>query len=118
MPEIKEITVSDTDDTLRRMRSTIAANSRWALEPNRAAATAPGREAFMNRFERQVDPDNKLDQAERARRAESAKKAYFTSLALKSAKARRAREAADGLTIAAAVEVAGAVADLDDPEVA
>jgi hypothetical protein len=39
--------------------------------------------------ERLVDPDGVLDAAERTRRAEHARSAYFTKLALKSAKARR-----------------------------
>jgi hypothetical protein len=45
----------------------------------------------MRRFERQVDPDGTLPEAERLRRAEAARKAYFTGLAFKSAKARRER---------------------------
>ncbi len=45
----------------------------------------------MARFERQVDPDGTLPEAERRRRAEAAKKAYFLGLALKSTKARRKR---------------------------
>ncbi|WP_197067915.1 hypothetical protein [Actinomyces polynesiensis] len=50
----------------------------------------------MEKFEREVDPDGTLDQAERAIRAEHLRKAYFQRLALKSARARRrAREAAD-----------------------
>jgi hypothetical protein len=51
--------------------------------------TAPARRAFNDRFEKQVDPDGTLPPAERQRRAEAAKKAYFTRLALKSARARR-----------------------------
>jgi hypothetical protein len=51
----------------------------------------PGREAFLARFERDVDPEGKLLPAERARRAEMAKKAYFIDLAIKSAEARRKR---------------------------
>jgi hypothetical protein len=51
--------------------------------------TASARRAFDLRFEREVDPDGLLDPAERARRAKHAKAAYFTRLALKSAKARR-----------------------------
>ena len=57
--------------------------------------TAPGRRAFLARFEREVDPEGVLPAAERARRAESARSAYFTSLALKSAKA-RSRQASEG----------------------
>ena len=51
--------------------------------------TKAARNAFMARFERQVDPDGRLPPAERHRRAEAAKKAYFSGLALKSANARR-----------------------------
>jgi hypothetical protein len=51
----------------------------------------------MERFEREVDPGGTLAPEDRARRAESARKAYFLRLALKSAKARRARAVvADG----------------------
>lgn len=37
--------------------------------------TKPARDAFMARFEREVDPDGRLSEAERRRRAEAAKKA-------------------------------------------
>jgi hypothetical protein len=50
----------------------------------------------MRRFEREVDPDGTLDPAERARRAENARKAYFASLALKSAVSRRKARGAAG----------------------
>jgi hypothetical protein len=53
--------------------------------------TRPGREAFMARFERDVDPEGRLPAVERQQRAEAAKKAYFSGLALKSARARQAR---------------------------
>jgi hypothetical protein len=53
--------------------------------------TAPGRKAFLDRFEREVDPEGLLPEAERLGRAEYARKAYFTKLALASAKARAAR---------------------------
>jgi hypothetical protein len=52
------------------------------------------RQAFLDRFEREVDPDGTLPPAERARRAEHARKAYFAKLALKSAQARRRRKPA------------------------
>jgi hypothetical protein len=51
--------------------------------------TKPAREAFMARFEREVDPDGVLSPAERMRRAEAAKTLHFQKLAWKSAKARR-----------------------------
>ena len=50
--------------------------------------TAPGTKAFLDRFEREVDPEGVLDPAERAKRAAHAKKAYFVGLALKSSKKR------------------------------
>ena len=53
--------------------------------------TRAARAAFDKRFELEVDPDNLLDPAERARRALSARKAFFCRLALNSAKARRLR---------------------------
>lgn len=45
--------------------------------------TSKARSTFMARFEREVDPDNLLPPAERARRANHAKSAYFSRLALK-----------------------------------
>jgi hypothetical protein len=72
----------------RRMRSRIAAHRVHAAGKTN---TAPARKAFLDRFEREVDPEGTLSPAERHKRAEHARKAYFTSLALKSAKARRKR---------------------------
>ncbi len=54
----------------------------------------PARDAFMAGFEDKVDPDRVLPEAERKRRAAHARKAYFTKLALASAKARAARKRA------------------------
>ena len=73
----------------RALISTIAAHEKWARTPDATAATAPARAAFLDRFDREVDPDGVLAPQERARRAEHARKAYFTRLALKSAQARR-----------------------------
>lgn len=78
-----------SDPTTRYLSSSVAANTRWALEPDRAKATAPGRAQFDRRFEDQVDPDRKLSPQERAKRVANARKAYFHALALKSALARR-----------------------------
>jgi hypothetical protein len=50
--------------------------------------TAPARSGFLSRFERQVDPDGALSEAERARRAEAALRAHMIRLAARSAKAR------------------------------
>lgn len=73
----------------RALISRIAAHSRWASTTDRAAATAKARDAFNDRFTRQVDPNGELDPTERAIRAENARKAHFTRLALKSAQSRR-----------------------------
>lgn len=75
----------------RFLLASIAANTRWAHEPDRTAATRSAREAFEQRFENEVDPDRVLAPAERATRASNARTAYFHRLALKSAQARRKR---------------------------
>lgn len=50
--------------------------------------TRAARNAFMQRFDHEVDPDRTLSDAERARRALAARKAYFARLAYQSAVAR------------------------------
>ncbi len=62
--------------------------------------TAAGRRAFLDRFEREVDPDGTLPPAERAARAEAARKAYMAALAAKSAAVRggAARQGRDRIT--------------------
>lgn len=72
------------------MRARLAAHSLHARVADPVAHTAPARRAFMDRFEREVDPAGELPIEERQRRAEHARKAYFLRLALASAKARRA----------------------------
>lgn len=76
------------------LQAQLAAHTSWAATNDPVARTAPARAAFMDRFEREVDPDGLLSPADRARRAENARKAYFARLALASAKARRTRGAA------------------------
>lgn len=56
--------------------------------------TAAAREASRGRFERQVDPEGRLDPVERARRAHHAEKAHMLRLAYLSVKARKARKVA------------------------
>lgn len=75
----------------RSLRARLAANTKWAHEPDPRAATASARRAFLARFDREVDPDGKLSPEERRRRAEYAKKAYFARLALASSRTRRSR---------------------------
>ncbi len=76
----------------RSLIGSIGAHIRWAKDDPRTG-TAAARKAFLDRFEREVDPSGVLDPAERSVRAEHARKAYFLGLALKSAAARRKPEA-------------------------
>lgn len=70
------------------MRARAAAFALHARQDPRETTRA-ARHAFLSRFERDVDPDGVLPENERRRRAEAARKAYFTTLALRSSKARR-----------------------------
>jgi hypothetical protein len=73
----------------RTLRARLAAHAMHAQHDARQTTTN-GRAAFLARFEAEVDPDSRLAPEERRRRAEHARRAYFTRLALASAKARRA----------------------------
>lgn len=77
----------------RTLRARLAAHTLHSRVDG-CAHTAPARASFMARFDEEVDPERKLPEGERLRRAESAKRAYFSGLALKSAKARRNRSCA------------------------
>lgn len=79
-----------TPQSQRSMVARIAANSRWATEPDRRAATRPGTDGLLARFEREVDPNGELTPDERRRRALSARKAHMQRLALRSAQKRAA----------------------------
>lgn len=81
--------MSRETDRTRRLAALAAAHASWANTKDRTARTAPARRAFLDRFERQVDPEGILSAAERAVRAEHARKAYFAALAVKSAQKRR-----------------------------
>ena len=74
----------------RRQRAAIAGHARWKSTSDRTSATAPAREAFLARFERDLDPD--LDPTTRAALIESARREYFARLAYKSSRARQRRQ--------------------------
>lgn len=74
----------------RRLRGRIGAYALHARHDPRAT-TAAARLAFNSRFANLVDPDRRLPEDERIRRAEAARKAYFTRLAYRSMRARRAK---------------------------
>lgn len=78
-----------------RQQKRIAARISWLPEntPDRRARTRAGTEAFLRRFEDQVDPDRTLSPRERAKRAAEARKIYYARLALKSSIARAQRKA-------------------------
>jgi hypothetical protein len=68
----------------RRQRARAGAYAQQAAHDTRLT-TAGARQAFNQRFIRQVDPDGVLPEPERLRRAAAARKAYFAALALRSA---------------------------------
>jgi hypothetical protein len=80
---------------IHRTAGRLGAHVSWANTADPTARTAPARRAFMERFEREVDPDGVLTPEDRARRAEHARKAYFQRLALASVKARRGKAVPD-----------------------
>lgn len=77
----------------RRIRAQIAAHTSWANTDDRTARTAPGRQAVIEKFEREADPDGRLGPAERRRRALHLQAAWMGRIALKSSKRRAARAA-------------------------
>ena len=90
-PPIAVVVEFDPEEMARRGR--LGALALHARHDSNAIATR-AREAFLSRFEREVDPAGVLPPAERARRAERAKRLHFTRLAHKSADARRAMKGA------------------------
>ena len=44
----------------RKLRAELVAHTSWANTEDRTARTEPGRQAFLEKFERQVDPEGKL----------------------------------------------------------
>jgi len=72
------------------MNRRIAAEISWSRTEDRSARTRPARQKFLERFEREVDPDGVLPPDERRRRAEHAKRAYMLRLAKRAVAARRA----------------------------
>ncbi len=69
----------------------IAAEISWGRTADRSARTRPAREKFLQRFEREVDPDGLLPPEERRRRADHAKRAYMLRLAKRAVDARKGR---------------------------
>lgn len=78
----------------RSLRGRVAVLKSWAQTEDWTARTAPGRRAFDEKFERQVDPDGVLQPEVRAKRVAAARRAYFAELALKSSLAKARKKAA------------------------
>jgi hypothetical protein len=78
-------------ESLRSLIARLGAETLHSKHDSREI-TAAGRAKFLERFLDEVDPDRVLPEAERLRRAEHAKSAYFTRLALASAKARQKKK--------------------------
>jgi hypothetical protein len=76
--------VSPLSPEQRRQRARLGAYAQQAAHDTKLT-TAQARQAFEQRFLRQVDPEGVLPEAERLRRARAARKAYFAALALRSA---------------------------------
>jgi hypothetical protein len=68
--------------------ASVAANTRWAFEPDRRKATAPATAGFLAKFEKQVDPDGLLPTEERTKRAHNLMRAHMARIR---AKRRRSR---------------------------
>lgn len=80
--------------TIQVLAARAAQYERWARTADRSAATQPAREnspVSLAWHEKKVDPEGKLPEAQRRAMAISSRKAYFTRLALASAKARKAK---------------------------
>lgn len=75
----------------RSLQARIAAHASWARTSDRSARTSRGTEAFLERFEREVDPDNELPAEVRREMAVHARTAHMLRLARRSAATRRCR---------------------------
>lgn len=79
------------DPAILSLCGQIGGLSRAARCPDPSAHTAPARKAFVEKFEKEADPDGVLDPVERARRGDLLRRAHYAKLALASAKTRRAK---------------------------
>ena len=77
----------------KNINARIAAEISWARTSDRSARTRPAREAFLRRFEREVDPEGKLPPDERRRRAEHAMRAHMLRLRKRAMVAKKADSA-------------------------
>jgi hypothetical protein len=64
----------------------------WANTDDRQSRTKPGRDAFLERFEREVDPEGVLPEKQRFERAKLLRRAHMLQLSRRSAQVRRDRK--------------------------
>ena len=81
---------SSGSDPDKRQRARIGAYALHAQRDSREI-TRPAREAFLEKFRREVDPEDILDEEDRERRARRAMRAHMLRLARLSAAKRRSR---------------------------
>ncbi|MEV8635663.1 hypothetical protein AB0395_28785 [Streptosporangium sp. NPDC051023] len=85
-----------TSPAERKSIAKIAANSRWARESDRTAATAAARKnspASIEYWLKKVDPHEEMPYQERIKRAENAKAAYYARVMRKARQAKAAKAA-------------------------
>lgn len=85
----KQLASTGMSPDQRSLRARIAAHASWARTSDRSARTSRGTEAFLERFEREVDPDYELPAEVRREMAVHARTAHMLRLARRSAAARR-----------------------------
>jgi hypothetical protein len=74
------------------MASRVGALRSWANTEDRKNRTQPGRDAFLARFENEIDPEGLLSEGQRRERALLLRKAHMLQLSRKSAQIRRDRK--------------------------
>jgi hypothetical protein len=109
------------DDPARRLRSLqnrAAIATRWSRLPagERTKQTQPARDGILARLANQIDPDGKLDPAERAKLAEEARRAHLLTIAAKGVSARAANREARA-RFARAVVAAAKLAAAPEPDI-
>jgi hypothetical protein len=76
-----------------RLGARAAVYQSWANTPDRAARTAPAREAYLAKLEAQVDPDGVMTPRDRRKAARAQQMAHLMRASQKAADARRKKAA-------------------------
>jgi hypothetical protein len=64
----------------RRARARLAALTNLSRQADWSAMTKPARDAFIRKFEDEVDPDRRLPEEQRAKMAEAARRAFYVRI--------------------------------------